>query len=63
MFPDDGVSRPVTGVQVEPHKVTQVKTVETDGYTALLVTTGYKKRSNVNKPRAGHYAQASVEPG
>lgn len=63
IFTEDGVSIPVTVVQVEPNKVTQVKTVEKDGYNAIQVTTGFKKRSNVNKPMAGHYAKASVEPG
>lgn len=63
IFTEDGVSIPVTVVQVEPNKVTQVKTVEKDGYSAVQVTTGFKKRSNVNKPMAGHYAKAGVEPG
>ncbi|WP_150466869.1 50S ribosomal protein L3 [Francisella sp. SYW-9] len=63
IFTEDGVSIPVTVVQVEPNKVTQVKTAETDGYNAIQVTTGFKKRSNVNKPAAGHYAKAGVEPG
>ncbi|AJI46338.1 50S ribosomal protein L3 [Francisella philomiragia] len=63
IFTEDGVSIPVTVVQVESNKVTQIKTTETDGYNAIQVTTGFKKRSNVNKPMAGHYAKASVEPG
>ncbi|AEI35160.1 MULTISPECIES: 50S ribosomal protein L3 [Francisella] len=63
IFTEDGVSIPVTVVQVESNKVTQVKTAETDGYNAIQVTTGFKKRSNVNKPAAGHYAKAGVEPG
>ncbi|WP_150463531.1 50S ribosomal protein L3 [Francisella sp. XLW-1] len=63
IFTEDGVSIPVTVVQVESNKVTQVKTAETDGYNAIQVTTGLKKRSNVNKPAAGHYAKAGVEPG
>lgn len=63
IFTEDGVSIPVTVVQVEPNKVTQVKTTDTDGYNAIQVTTGFKKRSNVNKPAAGHYAKAGVEPG
>ncbi|MFV9958563.1 MAG: 50S ribosomal protein L3, partial [Francisella endosymbiont of Hyalomma scupense] len=63
IFTEDGVSIPVTVVQVESNKVTQVKTVDKDGYSAVQVTTGFKKRSNVNKPMAGHYAKAGVEPG
>ncbi|QIV96622.1 LSU ribosomal protein L3P [Allofrancisella inopinata] len=63
IFTEDGVSIPVTVIHVEPNTVTQVKTVEKDGYNAIQVTTGFKKRSNVNKPMSGHYAKASVEPG
>ena len=63
IFTEDGVSIPVTVVNVEPNVVTQVKTTETDGYNAIQVTTGSKKRSNVNKPAAGHFAKAGVEPG
>ncbi|QIV95096.1 50S ribosomal protein L3 [Allofrancisella frigidaquae] len=63
IFTEDGVSIPVTVIHVEPNMVTQVKTVEKDGYNAIQVTTGFKKRSNVNKPMSGHYAKAGVEPG
>ena len=63
VFTEDGVSIPVTVVHVEPNKVTQVKTTETDGYNAIQITTGFKKRSNVNKPSTGHFAKAGVEPG
>ncbi|KEI35229.1 LSU ribosomal protein L3p (L3e) [Francisella sp. W12-1067] len=63
IFTEDGVSIPVTVIHVEPNMVTQVKTVEKDGYNAIQVTTGFKKRSNVNRPMSGHYAKAGVEPG
>jgi large subunit ribosomal protein L3 len=63
VFTEAGVSIPVTVVHVEANTVTQVKTAETDGYSAIQVTTGLKKRSNVNKPLIGHFAKASVEPG
>ena len=63
VFTEAGVSIPVTVVHVETNTVTQVKTAETDGYSAVQVTTGLKKRSNVNKPLTGHFAKASVEPG
>lgn len=63
IFTEDGVSIPVTVVHVEPNVVAQVKTAEADGYSAVQVTTGFKKRSNVNKPLAGHFAKAGVEPG
>lgn len=63
VFTEEGVSVPVTVIQVEPNRVTQVKTVETDGYCAVQVTTGKKKPNRVNKPEAGHFAKAGVEPG
>ena len=63
VFTEAGVSIPVTVVHVETNTDTQVKTAETDGYSAVQVTTGLKKRSNVNKPLTGHFAKASVEPG
>lgn len=63
LFTEQGASIPVTLIQVEPHYVTQVKTLENDGYSALQVTTGSKKRSHVSKPAAGHFAKANVEPG
>ena len=63
IFTEDGVSVPVTVIEVDPNRVTQVKTVETDGYTAVQVTTGAVKANRLNKPKAGHYAKASVEAG
>lgn len=63
VFTEEGVSVPVTVIQVEPNRVTQVKTVETDGYCAVQVTTGEKKPNRLNKPEAGHFAKAGVAPG
>ena len=63
LFQEDGVSVPVTVIQVEPNVVTQVKTEAVDGYNAIQVTTGAVKRSRVNKASAGHFAKANVEPG
>ena len=63
VFTDDGVSIPVTVIEAEPNRVTQVKTVETDGYRALQVTAGAVKPSRVSRPRAGHFAKAKVEAG
>ena len=63
VFTEEGMSVPVTVVEVQPNRVTQVKTPETDGYSAIQVTTGSKKASHVNKPMAGHYAKAGVEAG
>ena len=63
IFTQDGKSIPVTVIEVEPNRVTQVKSVETDGYTAIQVTTGSKKASRVNKPEAGVFKKANVEAG
>ena len=62
IFTEDGVSIPVTVIEVEANRVTQVKSVETDGYNAIQVTTGAKKASRVTKPEAGHFAKAGVTP-
>ncbi|OTQ69507.1 50S ribosomal protein L3 [Gilliamella apis] len=63
IFTEEGVSIPVTVVEVQSNRVTQVKTLENDGYQAIQVTTGSKKASRVNKPEAGHFAKAGVEAG
>jgi large subunit ribosomal protein L3 len=63
LFTDDGVSVPVTVVDVSNNRVTQVKTSERDGYSALQVTFGARKASRVTKPQAGHLAKAGVEAG
>jgi large subunit ribosomal protein L3 len=63
VFTEDGESIPVTVIEAQPNRITQVKTVETDGYRALQVTAGAKKPSRVSKPLAGHFANAKVEAG
>jgi large subunit ribosomal protein L3 len=63
IFTEEGVSIPVTVIECEPNRVTQVKTLESDGYRALQVTTGAKKASRVTKPEAGVFAKAGVEAG
>jgi large subunit ribosomal protein L3 len=63
IFRDDGVSVPVTVISVEPNRVTQIKTLEADGYRALQVTTGRRRASRVTRPMAGHYARAGTEAG
>lgn len=60
IFNQDGNSIPVTVVQAGPCVVTQIKTVETDGYNALQVAFGLKKEQRVNKPMKGHFAKAGV---
>jgi large subunit ribosomal protein L3 len=54
---------PVTVLRVEPMRVVQVKTPERDGYSALQVTYGHRDAKKMNKPDAGHFAKASVDPG
>jgi len=63
VFSDDGVSTPVTVIEVEPNRISQIKTVETDGYTAVQVVTGSRRANRVTKPMAGHYRKAGVEAG
>ncbi|EMK6668880.1 50S ribosomal protein L3 [Vibrio fluvialis] len=63
VFTEDGVSIPVTVVEVEANRISQVKTLETDGYAAIQVTAGSKKANRVNKAEAGHFAKAGVEAG
>ena len=60
---DDGVAVPVTVISVEPNRVTQVKTVENDGYRALQVTAGSRRASRITRPMTGHYAKAGTEAG
>jgi large subunit ribosomal protein L3 len=63
VFTEDGVSVPVTLIEASPNRITQVKTQETDGYSAIQVTAGKKRAALVTKPLAGHYAKAKVEAG
>ena len=63
VFTEDGNSVPVTVIEVEPNRVTYVRTPEADGYSAVQVTTGSVKRNKVAKPVAGHFAKANVEAG
>lgn len=63
IFTEDGVSVPVTVIEMEPNRVTSIKTVEKDGYAAVQVTTGSKKANRLSKPEAGHFAKAGVEAG
>lgn len=63
VFTEDGVSVPVTVIEVEPNRVTQVKTEETDGYAAVQVTVGSRRANRVTKAAAGHFAKAETEAG
>lgn len=63
IFTDEGASIPVTVLEVIPNRVTQVKTVATDGYTGLQVAYGERRASRINKALTGHFAKAGVTAG
>ena len=63
VFTEDGQSIPVTLIEATPNRITQIKTPETDGYSAVQVTVGTKRAALVNKPETGHLAKAKVEAG
>ncbi len=63
VFCDDGTSVPVTVLQIDSNRISQVKSIEIDGYRSIQVTAGEKKSSNVNKAMAGHYAAANMTAG
>lgn len=63
IFSEEGISIPVSVVEVLPNRISQIKSVETDGYSALQLTGGKKKASHVNKPLTGHFAKAQIDAG
>ena len=63
IFTDQGASVPVTVIEVEANRITEVKTPERDGYRAVQVTTGARRASRITKPEAGHFAKNGVEAG
>ncbi|MGA8262162.1 MAG: 50S ribosomal protein L3 [Arenicellales bacterium] len=63
IFTEDGVSVPVTVLAIEGNRVTQLRTEKRDGYRAVQITAGSRRPSRVNKPMAGHFRKAGVEPG
>ena len=62
-FTEDGKSVPVTLIEATPNRITQIKTTDSDGYSAVQVTVGVKRASLINKPEAGHLAKAKVDAG
>ena len=62
IFNEDGVLTPVTVLQAGPCVVTQVKTEENDGYSAVQVGFVDKKEKGINKPQKGHFDKAGVAP-
>jgi len=63
IFTENGVSVPVTVLEMSNNRVTQVRTPENDGYSAVQVAYGNRRNSRVNKSEAGHYAKAGVDAG
>ena len=63
VFTENGESVPVTVIEVEPNRITQLKTMDSDGYLAVQVTVGERRASRVTKSMAGHYAKAGVSAG
>ncbi len=63
VFAEDGNSIPVTVLEVKPNRVTQIKTVEADGYNGLQVAYGERRASRITKALTGHYAKAGVAAG
>lgn len=63
VFTETGESVPVTVIEATPNRVTQIKSVATDGYRAIQVTYGQRRTNLVTKPLAGHFAKAKVEAG
>jgi large subunit ribosomal protein L3 len=63
VFADDGTTLPVTVLDVSNNRVSQIKSVATDGYDAIQVAFGTRRASRVTKAAAGHFARAGVEAG
>jgi len=62
-FTPEGQSIPVTLIEATPNRITQIKSTDTDGYSAVQVTVGVRRAALVNKPEAGHLAKAKVDAG
>ncbi|QJC33751.1 50S ribosomal protein L3 [Enterobacteriaceae endosymbiont of Donacia provostii] len=63
IFTEEGISIPITVIQFENIRVTQIKTILNDGYNAIQMTTGFKKTSRINKAEIGHFLKAKTEAG
>jgi large subunit ribosomal protein L3 len=63
VFTDEGASIPVTVIEVIPNRVAQIKTVASDGYSAVQLASGERKSSHLSKPLTGHYAKANIKAG
>ncbi|WP_041069084.1 50S ribosomal protein L3 [Candidatus Ishikawella capsulata] len=63
IFNNEGISIPVTVIEIKENRITQIKNLKKNGYESIQVTTGLKKASHINKAQAGHFAKAGVEAG
>lgn len=63
LFTPEGDSFAVSVVSVNPNTITQIKSVDVEGYNSVQVTTGEKKDKHVSKPLSGHYKKGLVTPG
>lgn len=63
VFTEEGNSIPVSVIEVQPNRVAQIKSADSDGYDAVQVTFGQRRANLVNKPNGGHFAKAGVEAG
>lgn len=63
IFTEDGRSIPVTVIEVDPNRITQMKNKDKEGYRSVQITTGSRRANRVTKPMAGHFAKAGVEAG
>jgi len=63
VFTEAGASIPVTVIEVDANRITQVKNTDVDGYQAIQVTTGTRRDSRVTAAQKGHFAKAGVKAG
>lgn len=63
IFTEEGVSIPVSVIKIDHHRITQIKSIENDGYSAIQITYGAKKNKSLTKPQIGHFKKAGVEAG
>ena len=63
VFSEEGVSSPVTVVSAEPNTITQIKSLENDGYSSVQVTLGLKKEKHLTKSEIGHFKKAGIAAG
>ncbi|WP_422667410.1 50S ribosomal protein L3 [Buchnera aphidicola] len=63
IFTEEGISIPVTVIEIKENRITQIKNMNTDRYCAIQVTTGIKKTNRLKKPISGHFLKSGVLPG